>query len=279
MSAIGEQIKKFRNQKKYTQEKLGNLIGVTTQAVSKWERGGTPDAEVVPKLADALGVSIDALFGREEQDLHLLLTKKLSKLPVDDAYHSALEICWSMMVGLIGDENYAEDFMDTFMGHSYTNRNPSPDYFAKLIRDSGIVTARVSSDINQFYLLAEPKKGSILAHLEDMEAIRRVFALLADKNVLKIIYYLYSKPIMPLTLPLISRETGLDMQDTERYMKLICDNKLAYPMTIGSVDGEIESYEICREGCLVPLLCLADEIAKKNPFPIFSVMDRKKSLL
>ena len=104
MSAIREQIKKFRNQKKYTQEKLGNLIGVTTQAVSKWERGGTPDAEVLPKLADALGVSIDALFGREEQDLHLLLTKKLSKLPVDDAYHSAFEICWSMMVGLIGDE-------------------------------------------------------------------------------------------------------------------------------------------------------------------------------
>jgi hypothetical protein len=49
-------------------------------------------------------------------------------------------------------------------------------------------------------------------------------------------------------------------------------------MTIGSVDGEIESYEICREGCLVPLLCFADEIAKKNPFPIFSVMDRKKPL-
>ena len=164
------------------------------------------------------------------------------------------------------------------MGHSYTNRNPSPDYFAKLIRDSGIVTARVFSDINQFYLLAEPKKGSILAHLEDMEAIRRVFALLADKNVLKIIYYLYSKPIMPLTLPLISRETGLNMQDTERYMKLICDNKLAYPMTIGSVNGEIESYELCREGCLVPLLCFAEEIAKKNPFPVFSVMDRNKPL-
>ena len=104
MSAIGEQIKKYRNQKKYTQEKLGNLIGVTTQAVSKWERGGTPDAEVLPKLADALGVSIDALFGREEQDLHLLLTKKLSKLPADEAYYSAFEICWLMMIGLIGDE-------------------------------------------------------------------------------------------------------------------------------------------------------------------------------
>ena len=43
MSVIGEQIKKYRVQKRYTQEKLGNMIGVTTQAVSKWERGGTPD--------------------------------------------------------------------------------------------------------------------------------------------------------------------------------------------------------------------------------------------
>ena len=32
MSVIGEQIKKYRNQKNYTQEKLGNLIGVTTDA-------------------------------------------------------------------------------------------------------------------------------------------------------------------------------------------------------------------------------------------------------
>lgn len=42
MSVIGEQIKKYRIRKKYTQENLGSMIGVTTQAVSKWERGGTP---------------------------------------------------------------------------------------------------------------------------------------------------------------------------------------------------------------------------------------------
>ena len=279
MSVIGEQIKKYRIQKKYTQEKLGNIVGVTMQAVSKWERGGTPDAEVLPQLADALGVSIDALFGREEQDIQLMLTKKLSKLPADEAYHSAFNICWSMILGLVGDDNFTEDFMDTFMGHSYTNRDKSPDYFSKLIRDEGIVSARLSSDFNQFYLLAEPKEGSVTDHLEDMESIRKVFALFADKNILKTICYLYAKPIMPLTLSLISQGTGLEPRETERCMRMICENRLARHMTIASVDGEIESYEICREGCAIPLLCFADEIAKRNPFPIFSILDRKRSLL
>ena len=35
----------------YTQEKLGQLIGVTSQAVSKWKRGSVPDAELIPLIA------------------------------------------------------------------------------------------------------------------------------------------------------------------------------------------------------------------------------------
>ena len=36
-------------------------MGVTTQAVSKWERGGTPDAELLPQLSEVLEVSIVSL--------------------------------------------------------------------------------------------------------------------------------------------------------------------------------------------------------------------------
>ena len=46
----------------YTQEKLGQLIGVTSQAVSKWERGSVPDAELIPLIAQSLGISIDNLY-------------------------------------------------------------------------------------------------------------------------------------------------------------------------------------------------------------------------
>ncbi len=62
---IGEQIKKYRTDKGITQEELGRTVGVTTQAVSKWERGGVPDAETIPLIAGALGVTTDMLFGRD----------------------------------------------------------------------------------------------------------------------------------------------------------------------------------------------------------------------
>ena len=76
MSVIGEQIKKYRVERGITQEQLGQLVGVTTQAVSRWERGGTPDAEILPQLARVLGVNIDTLFGREEQSFAIMLAKR-----------------------------------------------------------------------------------------------------------------------------------------------------------------------------------------------------------
>ena len=79
MGVIGEQIKKYRIQKKYTQENLGSIIGVTTQAVSKWERGGTPDAEILPALADALGVSRNILDKRFHADLNRAIGDEIKR--------------------------------------------------------------------------------------------------------------------------------------------------------------------------------------------------------
>ena len=170
MSVIGEQIKKYRIQKNYTQEKLGNLIGVTTQAVSKWERGGTPDAEILPKLADALGVSIDALFGREEQDVQLLLTKKLSTMPCEEAFRQAFNYCWSFIPGLTGDESFSESFYDAFTGHPGQQSDQSPDFIAKLLRDDGLTTARMSNDFRYFFLMTRPHDDGISAYFESEEA-------------------------------------------------------------------------------------------------------------
>ena len=277
MSVIGKQIKKYRNQKKYTQEKLGSLIGVTTQAVSKWERGGTPDAEVLPKLADALGVSIDALFGREEQDIRLTLMKKLSAMPQDEAFRSAFNYCWSLILGLSGDESLTEDFADTFTGHPEKSDKHN-DYFSKLLCDDGLALARISDDFRHFFLMIRPQEEGILSHFESEDAIRQVFALFADKKTLKILYYLYTVSDIPVTAPLISQGTGLEPHDVERCMKTLCDKQIVYPMKIASVDGEINSYIIRFETNVLPLLCYADGIAKGSPYPVFGMCDRKKPI-
>ena len=60
---IGEKIKALRKSKNISQEALANVLGVTFQAVSKWETGTTaPDVSLIPPLASFFGVSIDELF-------------------------------------------------------------------------------------------------------------------------------------------------------------------------------------------------------------------------
>ncbi|MBO5024165.1 MAG: helix-turn-helix transcriptional regulator [Clostridia bacterium] len=63
-----ENIGKLRRAKGFTQDELASMLGITFQAVSKWETGGScPDMATLPKLASILGASIDALFGIEKE--------------------------------------------------------------------------------------------------------------------------------------------------------------------------------------------------------------------
>ena len=81
---IGEKIAKYRKLKGYTQEQLGELVGVSGQAVSKWENGGVPDTYLLPAISKILGVSIDALFEVE---------KKISDYSQDDILDDLFKFC------------------------------------------------------------------------------------------------------------------------------------------------------------------------------------------
>ncbi len=64
---INENIKKYRKIKGFTQEELAMQLGVTAQAVSRWEAGaGMPDISLIVPIAQNLGVTTDTLFGMEE---------------------------------------------------------------------------------------------------------------------------------------------------------------------------------------------------------------------
>ena len=81
MIQLGEKIKTLRKQKNISQEVLASYLGVSFQAVSKWENGSTmPDVILIPAIASFFGVSTDELF-----DFNLYETEK----QVEEICHEA----------------------------------------------------------------------------------------------------------------------------------------------------------------------------------------------
>ena len=66
---FSERLKQARKSKKFSQAELSRLLGVTQQAVGKWETGrSTPDPGTVARLAEILGTTADALLGLQQPE-------------------------------------------------------------------------------------------------------------------------------------------------------------------------------------------------------------------
>ena len=98
---FGEVVRTERMKKGLTQEKLGEMLGVSSQAVSKWETTGCyPDAELLVPLANALDVSLDALFRNgqvTERDAALMvfsLMQKENEREGGKPFELIRRLCW-----------------------------------------------------------------------------------------------------------------------------------------------------------------------------------------
>lgn len=79
---LGERIAMLRRQKDMTQETLADALGVSPQAVSKWENNvSCPDIMLLPELARLLGVTVDALLRGEAEPETRLIPETLRKHP------------------------------------------------------------------------------------------------------------------------------------------------------------------------------------------------------
>lgn len=73
MESIGNRISKFRKAKGLTQEELANHLGVSSQAVSKWENDAScPDISMLPQLCKVLGVTTDELLTGKNDEVKLV---------------------------------------------------------------------------------------------------------------------------------------------------------------------------------------------------------------
>ena len=109
MERICDMIAKKRRKLGLTQTELGNMLGISGKAVSKWERGlSNPCREHMEKLVDLLGLSVESSMSTEETE-QIPPTRAsftlVRELPRIFATATILAVCVCYMSGTLSTES------------------------------------------------------------------------------------------------------------------------------------------------------------------------------
>ena len=269
-TSIGKNIAKLRKEKGITQEALAEIVGLTGQAVSKWESGGSPDALLLPVIAEYFEVSIDRLFGRKTNDLPNLqagIAELISNLPLNERLRKVFDLCFTMELAIAGTPPESipksTDELQEELG--------TKQIHSQMFLDEGDTALAFDNALRYFLIMPEPEEGwSQRLHFK--EEYSKLFSFLADDDVLKVLFFLYSRDSKKLfTTKLLEKELGLN----EAKAVAILNELSAYQIVAGretELDDEIKIiYEFYPNFAFIAFLAFAEElICKPNSFYYYS---------
>ena len=94
MKTIGNKIKELRRSKGMSQKDIADKLGVTSQAVSKWENDGSlPEMTMLPDIASLFGIQIDDLFEYSTEKRYESIEKKLQFLCLETFTDTGQNVC------------------------------------------------------------------------------------------------------------------------------------------------------------------------------------------
>jgi len=183
---IGNKIQELRKKRGITQEQLANAIGISFQAVSKWENNiALPDITLMPLLANFFGVSMDELF-----DFSLEEMKNEIKKIVDDAYEyreSNPEKSRSILEA--GLKKYPEnDILLNNLLYVMPDPDETIEFATRLIEKTS--DNEVKYDALRFLAYAYKKKGDLKSAEAAIEQIPEIYFT----KLTEIAYLLEGKP-------------------------------------------------------------------------------------
>ena len=261
-AVLSERIAALRRERGLTQEQLGQLMGVSAQAVSKWEKGGAPDLALLPLLSDRLGVSIDALFGREggaPADIPALACRYVASLPEGERLDAVCRLVWKMVQGL---SDWLSEFPMTGLDYMSSAFYTAPDGEEVCLRTlinlpEGFAFGIGAQDISFMSIWPEPAAGYDIM-LAGNEEYRSLFACLARPGCLELLRYLLGEPKKRWFVPAVAaRETGLPFALVSEALAALCEQGLLAGLELALEDGPAIAYTLQAGAALLSTLCMA----------------------
>lgn len=276
LQSIGSQIAELRKGKGTKQEELANAVGITTQAVSKWECGGTPDAELLPLIADFFGVSIDTLFGRkviDYSDLKSELAKEIASIEQEQRMKAALEYCWIIEKALTGETIDCEPSLKDVQ-----EGNQNGGVYAQMLFDSGISLMSLVEKTQYFILMPEPVNGW-KDGLLSIDVYQQFYKLLGDENVLKCILFLLQRENKSFTPKLLEKAIGITNEQATEVLERLKQYTLIYEKEIELDDIIQKVYEFNANPALISFLYVSNELIKRPNSFMYYCGGRRKPYL
>ncbi len=259
---IGKHIASMRKEKGIKQEELANYVGVSTQAVSKWENGGVPDTELLPKIADFFSVSIDSLFGRnisDYSDLRTALLKKICNTPSDKRLKLVFNYCWDMERALMphGDsieKSSIEDYEKEI--------GKDAQHYSSIMQNDGFTRMGIANRSQYFLIVPEPQSTDD-AYFNGID-YPSFFKDISDEDFWNTCVYLNKRDHKKaFTTALFIKKLGINDEKAGEILSKLKKYKMVYFTQI-EMDDEIQTvYHFSPTPSFIALLIFAREIIEK----------------
>lgn len=251
---IGQNIYEMRKSKDITQEVLASAMGVSAQAVSKWESGGTPDIELLPKIADYFGVSLDSLFGRNANEINNLeteITRSLAEtLDEKSKFRMAFEYCWAIEKGMVGVTDNVSTTKEIADQHSQM-------IHSQVVVDEGFTSMSFNEKLQYFYIMPEPEAGW-KEKLGYSEQYLDLFEFLSDRNVLRLLFFLNTRDNKPFTPHLVEKTLGVEEAEASLIIEALLNRKFLETGVI-ELDDELKTiYTFRSNPAFIGLLAMCE---------------------
>ncbi len=269
MASFNENLSRLRKAADMTQEALAQAVGVSPQAVSKWENSGVPDAALLPAIADALGASIDQLFGRNPAagDVEQAIAREIGTLPREARIGRAMALRWAMQRAYMGGHIREEDGIEAFQG--------GEDFsYSQITADDGLSLMGLNKTLRYAFIAQEADGHGFTAKLGQSEKYAELFALLAQPDACRLIFFFHTRDDNPFTASFVEKQTGIPAARVKELMPPLERMKLVRIQSLLLDEQQIEVYYRWSNPALIPLLIFAREIISRPTMFCYQTNDR-----